>query len=217
MFIKKVNDFMDIIVINLQEISQKLENDEKIYILGKEIGDTGKNWLKLLSLRYWGIKDDKKYFKIPKINIDKEIDSAIEYLSKVSIKSLTFDYEAENEYSISVEEAANEKAKHIIEQKNAEIAEKVAKKNEEVAKKNEEISKKNEIIAKKGDEQLKTFLVMLKHMPNFNLDELEKELNINFSEIDINKVMSLWGNKDKEKLEILKEYLGKKRRNFDGK
>ncbi len=245
MFIKKVNDFMDIIVINLQEISQKLENDEKIYILGKEIGDTGKNWLKLLSLRYWGIKDDKKYFKIPKINIDKEIDSAIEYLSKVSIKSLTFDYEAENEYSISVEEAANEKAKHIIEQKNAEIAEKVAKKNEEVAKKyeeiakkneeiskkneeiskkneeiskkNEEISKKNEIIAKKGDEQLKTFLVMLKHMPNFNLDELEKELNINFSEIDINKVMSLWGNKDKEKLEIIKEYLGKKRRNFDGK
>ena len=245
MFIKKVNDFMDIIVINLQEISQKLENDEKIYILGKEIGDTGKNWLKLLSLRYWGIKDDKKYFKIHNINIDKEIDSAIEYLSKVSIKSLTFDYEAENEYSISVEEAANEKAKHIIEQKNAEIAEKVAKKNEEVAKKyeeiakkneeiskkneeiskkneeiskkNEEISKKNEIIAKKGDEQLKTFLVMLKHMPNFNLDELEKELNINFSEIDINKVMSLWGNKDKEKLEIIKEYLGKKRRNFDGK
>jgi len=139
MFIKKVNDFMDIIVINLQEISQKLENDEKIYILGKEIGDTGKNWLKLLSLRYWGIKDDKKYFKIPKINIDKEIDSAIEYLSKVSIKSLTFDYEAENEYSISVEEAANEKAKHIIEQKNAEIAEKVAKKNEEISKKNEEI------------------------------------------------------------------------------
>ena len=107
-----------------------------------------------------------------------------------------------------------------LQKKNEEISKKneeISKKNEEISKKNEEISKKNEIIAKKGDEQLKTFLVMLKHMPNFNLDELEKELNINFSEIDINKVMSLWGNKDKEKLEIIKEYLGKKRRNFDGK
>ena len=36
-FIKKVDDFLDIIAINLKEISSKLCNNEKIFILGKEI------------------------------------------------------------------------------------------------------------------------------------------------------------------------------------
>lgn len=44
-FIKKVDDFVEIILINLLEISQKLENNEKIYILGREIGNIGKNCL----------------------------------------------------------------------------------------------------------------------------------------------------------------------------
>ena len=61
------------------------------------------------------------------------------------------------------------------------------------------------------EEKLKMFIIMFKNTPNLDLDKLEKEQIINFSEIDVNKVISIWGNKDEDKLKLLKEYLGKKR------
>ena len=200
-FIKKVDDFLDIIIINLQEISQKLENDEKIYILGKEIGPTGKNWLKLLSLNHWGIEADKNYFKIPNFNFNEEISSAINYLKGVenNYKKAETGYldkliktqkekEAEEEYWDSVMAAAEEKAKEIVERKI------------------------------KMYPKLKEFIRLYKILPLVNLEKLAEEPEfINFSEIDMYDVMKFWGDKDdnKEKLEYLKDFIGKKKRSIN--
>ena len=80
--VKKVDNFMDVVLINLSEISEKLEKNEEIYILGKKVEDTGKNWLKLLSLRHWGKKLENNLFEIPEFKLNKEINSAIAYLKK---------------------------------------------------------------------------------------------------------------------------------------
>jgi len=194
-FIKKVDDFIDIIIINLQEISQKLENDEKIYILGKEVGTTGKNWLKLLSLSYWGIEADKNYFKIPNCNFNEEMNTAINYL-----RSVESNYkDAKTDYLDSIIKTEKEKE-----------AEREAKReywDSVMAAAEEKVAYKLKIYP-----ILKEFIKSYKINPNVDLEKAEKTLNIDFSEIDIDDVMRFWGNKDdnKEKLEYLKNFLAKR-------
>ena len=194
-FIKKVDDFIDIIIINLQEISQKLENDEKIYILGKEVGTTGKNWLKLLSLSYWGIEADKNYFKIPNCNFNEEMNTAINYL-----RSVESNYkDAKTDYLDSIIKTEKEKE-----------AEREAKReywDSVMAAAEEKVAYKLKIYP-----ILKEFIKLYKINPNVDLEKAEKTLNIDFSEIDIDDVMRFWGNKDdnKEKLEYLKNFLAKR-------
>ena len=128
-FIEKVDNFIDIIVINLQEISEKLEKKEDIYILSKKIDDIGRNWLKLLSLRHWAIKTDDKYFKIPLLKINNEINSAIEYLSNIKSPLLANYYEGEEKYFHLINKAAKLEAKEMVEdEKKAEKAENEKKK-----------------------------------------------------------------------------------------
>ena len=194
-FIRKIDDLVDIVIINLNEISNKLENDEKIYILGKEVNKTGKNWLKLLSLRNWAINDGDNYYKIPKININTEINSAINYLQEVTSQSLVKYSEAEKQYYDSINEAVNEKVKEKM---------------EKMAKQFDEFKKETQ--AKAEDGKIKFFISIFKNAPNLDLEELEKNQVINFSEIKEDKVMSFWGDdKDKDKLESLKKFLSKKK------
>lgn len=95
----KIDGFIDAIIINLQEISDKLLKDEDIFIFGKKIDNIGKNWLKLLSLRHWAVK--KKYSKsrfiIPFVDTNEEIKSAFNMLAKIPDELIkdSVDYEAQ--------------------------------------------------------------------------------------------------------------------------
>lgn len=189
-FIKKVEDFLDIIVINLREISSKLCNDEKIFILGKEVGTTGKNWLKLLSLRHWAKKIGKNKFEIPDFQLNEEINSAFSYLQE-SNKELETIYDLEEEYLDSINKAALEEAKVLAEEKAKVLAEE-----------------------KLSDEKLKFVIELYKNIDGFRLEDLEKLHGFNFSDVCMNKVIEYWGKNDekKEKLEYLKNFIGRKRK-----
>lgn len=192
-FIKKVDDFLDIIVINLKEISSKLCNNETIFILGKEVSTTGKNWLKLLSLRHWAKNIGKNKFEIPNIQLDQldeEISSAFNYLKQSNTKSeLETIYSVEEDYLASIKEAALVQAKVLAEEKAEVLAEK-----------------------KLSDEKLKFFIELYKNN-ELNLEALEKLHGLNFSDVSMNKVTEYWGENDEksEKLKYLKNYIGKKR------
>lgn len=54
-YMEKIDGFINAIIINLKEISEKLSKNEDIYIFGNKINTLGKDWLKLLSLRHWAI------------------------------------------------------------------------------------------------------------------------------------------------------------------
>ena len=68
-----------------------------------------------------------------------------------------------------------------------------------------------------AEQKLKTFLIIYKTAKDLKLEYFEENNIINFSELDINKVESLWGKNDeyKTKLDELKEYIGKKRKKID--
>ena len=240
-FIKKVDDFPDIVIINLYEISKKLENNEKIYIYGKEIGDIGKNWLKLLSIRHWAKKLKNNNFEIPNISSNKEINSAIKYLKSVKDDKLLEYYQIENDYYGGINKAAEilidnakkeaEKAKNEAEnvKKEAEKekneaenvkkeAEKAKNEAENVKKEAENVKKEAENAIKKlekeNEQKLKNFLDSYKNF-DYSLEIYEKVFNINFAELDIEKVTTYWGNEEKyeKKLNLLKNFIGKKRNN----
>jgi len=79
----------------------------------------------------------------------------------------------------------------------------IVKKNEEMVKKNEEMVKKNEEMAKKNDELLKIFVLMYKNTENFDFEKFQEAKDIDFTQLDVQKVISLWGkiNNDGEKLD----------------
>ena len=215
-FIKKVDDFLDIIVINLNEISSKLCNNETIFILGKEVSTTGKNWLKLLSLRHWAKNNGKNKFEIPNIQLDEEISSAFNYLKQSNTKSeLETIYSVEEEYLASIKEAALEEAKVLAEEKAKVLAEEKA---EVLAEEKAKVlaEEKAKVLAeeKLSDEKLKFFIELYKNIDGFRLEVLEKVHGFNFSDVCMNKVIEYWGKNDEksEKLEYLKNFIGKKRK-----
>jgi hypothetical protein len=219
-FIKKVDDFLDIIVINLKEISSKLCNNEKIFILGKEISTTGKNWLKLLSLRHWAKNNGKNKFEIPDFQVNEEISSAFNYLKQSNIELETI-YDVEEEYLTSINKATLEEAKVLtdVEEEYLASIKKAALEEakvlvEEEAKVLAEEEAKVLAEEKLSDEKLKLFIELYKNMDGFRLEVLEKVHGFNFSDVCMNKVIEYWGKNDEksEKLEYLKNYIGKKRK-----
>lgn len=156
-FLKKVDDLVDIVIIYLKEIAHKLEKDEKIYLLGKEVNATGKNYLKLLSLRNWAIKDDNNYYIIPNIEVNKEINSAIYYLQSFKSQSLVNYSVEEIEYinsineavKVEVEKKVSQQIEQLKKEAQAEVEEKVSQQVEQI---------KNEAQAKE-DEKLKLFFI----------------------------------------------------------
>ena len=219
-FIKKVDDFLDIIVINLKEISSKLCNNEKIFILGKEISTTGKNWLKLLSLRHWAKNNGKNKFEIPDFQVNEEISSAFNYLKQSNIELETI-YDVEEEYLTSINKATLEEAKVLtdVEEEYLASIKKAALEEakflvEEEAKVLAEEEAKVLAEEKLSDEKLKLFIELYKNMDGFRLEVLEKVNGFNFSDVCMNKLIEYWGkNGEKsEKLEYPKNYIGKKRK-----
>jgi flagellar biosynthesis GTPase FlhF len=250
-FIEKIDDFLEVIIINLKEISEKLIKDEEICILNKKIGDKGKNWLKLLCLRHWGIKEQKYSYKFPNIEVDENIKTAIKILSEFSSKKKqdivninnieesfrkTF-YETIGYYSKEfieqksneiAEKKAEEKAKKLAEKKAEEMAKKLAEtKSEEMAKKlaeikSEEMAKK--LAEKKAEEMAKetkkiennenwdNFLDVYKKQ-NISLEILQHIDSFKFIfDMGNEKLEELWGKDELEKLDNLKNFIGKKRK-----
>lgn len=68
--------FIKIIEINIRKELENIKNNIPIEINGKEIKNKGKEYLKLLGIRYWGKKDGRKYI-IPDISLISSNDSLI--------------------------------------------------------------------------------------------------------------------------------------------
>ena len=101
---------LNIIFINLNDMSVKLTEGDEIKINYNNIKNTGKEWLKLLSVKHWALREDKtNLFIIPK-NKDfienKEVISAIEFLNCNNNDKKN----AENK----CEENENDKVKEIV-------------------------------------------------------------------------------------------------------
>jgi len=206
-FIQKIENFVDIVIINLFEISKKLENNEKIYILGKEIGNIGKNWLKLLSLRHWAKKLGNNTFEIPNICTDKEINSAIEYLKEIKVDELSKYFLADDDYFDGIIEGAKILAMDMVRQEKE-------KAKKEAENKKQQMEKKEILLnSEKENDELKKFLDSYKKF-NYSLEYYENMANIDFSEMDMEMVIAYWGKEEKyeEKLNILKDFIGKKRK-----
>ena len=75
----------DIALVNLYDALQKISDDKPVFIMGKEIGASGKKWLKLLSIRQWSHKLSKLQYAIPIYisNLPKEIENAIHFLKNI--------------------------------------------------------------------------------------------------------------------------------------
>ena len=208
-FIQKVDDFVDIVIINLFEISKKLENNEKIYILGKEIGNIGKNWLKLLSLRHWAKKLGNNTFEIPNICTDKEINSAIEYLKSVKNNELRLYYQMENDWYNKLKKATKEEINNMKKEAENKIEQEKSKAKMEIENAKQEVTKikmeaedkieqekskakieienvKQQMEKEKKErenDELKKFLDSYKKF-NYSLEVYENTSNIDFSEMD---------------------------------
>ena len=168
----------------------------------------------MLSLRHWAKNIGKNKFEIPNIQLDEEISSAFNYLKQSNIKlELETIYSVEEEYLASIKEAALEEAKVLAEEKAKVLAEEKA---EVLAEEKAKVlaEEKAKVLAeeKLSDEKLKFFIELYKNN-ELNLEALEKLHGLNFSDVSMNKVTEYWGENDEksEKLEYLKNYIGKKR------
>ena len=189
-YIKRIDNFIEIVIINLKDISAKLDKNEDIVLLGKKISTEGKNWLKLLSVRHWGISAGKYKFTIPKLNISSEMDSAISYLKDFNDNKMDLFFEADLNYQHHVKEVAKEMAEDLANQKT------------------EKLSKDIETLK---ESLLTNFLTTYKSF-DLNLDNMEKIYKINLSDFELHKIEKLWGNDKNEKLGILKNFINKKRK-----
>ena len=209
-FKKRIDNFIEIVIINLKDISIKLNKNEDIVLLGKTISKEGKNWLKLLSIRHWGIRADKYNFKIPKLNISSEMDSAISYLKILNDKAMDIFFQADLNYQQHVinvaKDMAEDMAKNMAEDMAKNMAEDYANKKTEKLSKN--IEKLKESLE---NEKLNNFLTTYKSF-NLNLANMETTYNINLSDFDLHKIENFWGNDENEKLEKLKNFINKKRK-----
>jgi hypothetical protein len=67
---------IDSYCVDLYEQAMNLRSDSPIAIAGKELGIIGREWLKLLTLRFWAMKDGLKYLVPKGFGSDDEINSA---------------------------------------------------------------------------------------------------------------------------------------------
>jgi hypothetical protein len=118
--ITNMNKF-DIALVNLYDVLQKISDNQPIFIKGKEIGISGKKWLKLLSIRHWSHKVSKIQYAIPIfiINLPKEIEHAIHLLKNIDELQLAslendekcFEVCIQNMKEEAIEEAIKEEKK----------------------------------------------------------------------------------------------------------
>lgn len=75
--VENLNDFK-IIVLNLPELIEQMNNKKEILIENKKIEAIGRNWIKLLGIRNWGIKELDRFILPSEINFEcKELLSTI--------------------------------------------------------------------------------------------------------------------------------------------
>jgi hypothetical protein len=87
-------DIIEIHSFNLSQIAGMLRANDSIQFKGRELGVVGREWLKLLSIRYWATADDRKYV-VPAVSECKAINSALSVLEEVSEEYLDFFIEDE--------------------------------------------------------------------------------------------------------------------------
>ena len=174
----------------------------------------------MLSLRHWAKNNGKNKFEIPDFQVNEEISSAFNYLKQSNIELETI-YDVEEEYLTSINKATLEEAKVLtdVEEEYLASIKKAALEEakvlvEEEAKVLAEEEAKVLAEEKLSDEKLKFFIELYKNMDGFRLEVLEKVHGFNFSDVCMNKVIEYWGKNDEksEKLEYLKNFIGKKRK-----
>lgn len=75
--VENLNDFK-IIVLNLPELIEQMNNKKEILIENKKIEAIGRNWIKLLGIRNWGIKELDRFILPSEINFEcNELQSTI--------------------------------------------------------------------------------------------------------------------------------------------
>ena len=113
--ITNMNKF-DIAIVNLYDVLQKISDNQPIFIKGKEIGISGKKWLKLLSIRHWSHKVSKIQYAIPTfiINLPKEIEHAIHLLKNIDELQLASLENDEKCFEVCIQNVKEEAIKEVI-------------------------------------------------------------------------------------------------------
>ena len=131
----------------------------------------------------------------------------------------------ENDYYSGINEAARNLAEDLVNEKMKEKNEEIEKEKEKMENAIKEAENVKKVYSKEKEkmenaikeaenENLKKFLNSYKNF-NYSLEDYEKISNINFAELDMNKIITYWGKEIKyeNKLKALKEFIGKKRKN----
>ena len=90
---KSILNYIQTIQINVDKELSNIANNEPIEINGKDIGNDGKEFLKLFALKSWAIKDGDRYaipnYKEYKLSTNPTINKCFEILSSINNKELT--------------------------------------------------------------------------------------------------------------------------------
>jgi hypothetical protein len=100
-------DMIDARCVILSTAAEILRENDAIEIKGKELGTVGREWLKLLSMRFWASKDGKCYLVPENSASDAAVNSALAILECVTEEELC-DYIREEQCGIDMSCAARE-------------------------------------------------------------------------------------------------------------
>eukprot|EP00833_Pecoramyces_ruminatium_P005472 jgi/Orpsp1_1/1179504/evm.model.c7180000069576.1 len=125
------NDSLNIYCFYMPYEKDNLINNKPIIFKNKEINKTGREWLKLLSMRHWATScydelDNKRYlFPTNTLNIDENVASAMEILERVSNEDLRRFIREEADYNDMLKTSEEKGRKEGEKRKAIEIAEKL--------------------------------------------------------------------------------------------
>ena len=78
---EKVSDTFEIVSINVKDAISLIEQNKPIKLGGINISEEGKNWLKIIGLRFWTVPFENFYILPGKLKISSEIQSTIDLLA----------------------------------------------------------------------------------------------------------------------------------------
>ena len=85
---EKIDDTFEIVSINIKRAISLIKQNEPMQLGDIDISEEGKNWLKIIGIRYWIQPFDGFYILPGNLNVSPEIQSAIKLLSAYTPKEL---------------------------------------------------------------------------------------------------------------------------------
>ena len=99
---EKVSDTFEIVSINVKDAISLIEQNKPIKSGDINISEEGKNWLKIIGLRFWTVPFENFYILPGKLKISSEIQSTIDLLAVYTpeefVKIITDDYIAKKNF-----------------------------------------------------------------------------------------------------------------------